>query len=147
MAPRAKPTTPVDPVEAAAKRATIPTRPVIEHTKLFRAELLLAQSAANSELEQADHIIVTAVEEKNAAQNAAAIAEQIAIEAANTARRGADALATQRFNTIRSEIEKERNDIICKLDSIEAALKSIADAEPKAETRSEPDNVVQIAAE
>lgn len=145
MAPRAKTTTPVDPVEAAAKRATIPTRPVIEHTKLFRAELVILQQTALLDLAQVDHVLMTAVDECETAQVAAARAEELAIAAAAKARKGADELATQRLSAIRKGADKERADIIRKLDAIERALNEPAPAEQADET--EPNNVVQIAAE
>lgn len=145
MAPRAKTTTPVDPVEAAAKRATIPTRPVIEHTKLFRAELQVQMAAVNCALDQVEHTLATAAGERDAAIEAADGAYDLAMAAAGKTRKGAVELASQRFDAIRANLDKEQADLRHKKDGIEAALERTA--EPKAETRSEPDNVVPIAAE
>lgn len=130
MATRAKTTTPVDPVEAAAKRATIPTRPVIEHTKLFRASLQVQQSAATDALSLVDRDLVHAADTR---------AEEM--EAANRAYGMAMALADQKYDAIRTELDAERVAIISVIDSIDAALAKL-DPAPADES-----NVVQIAAE
>lgn len=96
-------------VAQAEKAATLPTRPVIQHTQLFRAELQVRLSKANGQLSEADLALTNA-----------AAARDAAIE-----------LANQKYEAIRSELDAERQDIMTELAGIEAALTATA---PKAHT-------------
>lgn len=107
-------------VAEAEKRSSIPKRPVIQHTALFRAELQAALNVANNEMVQADSALSSAADERDMAV----------------------ALANQKFEAIRAGLDAERADILLKTAGIEAALKA---TEPAAETA--PANVVAMAAE
>jgi len=100
-----KPKTP-PAVTEAKRKATIPSRPVIEHTKLLRAELQAAHIKASNALLSAD----------------------AALSAAADSRDADIALANQRFDAIRAEVDAERDDILASIKGIEAAL---AATEPK----------------
>jgi hypothetical protein len=98
-------------VQEATKRASIPKRPVIEHTKLFRASLQLELQAANAALAVADRDLTNAAAERD--------------EAEETAQRAYDAsvaFARQRFDTIRTQVDAERDDILREINGIEAAM-------------------------
>lgn len=105
-------------VVAAEKRSSIPKRPVIQHTALFRAELQAALNIVNNEMVQADSALSSAADERDMAIS----------------------LANQKFDAIRAGLDAERNDILLKTAGIEAALKA---TEPAAE----PSNIVAMAAE
>lgn len=94
-------------VSAAAAIATIPSRQVIPHTKLFKASLQIAYDAANNALAGADQALAAAAGERDAM-----------IE-----------LAKDRYEAIRVELDAERADIKTNLTGIEAAMAAI---EPKA---------------
>lgn len=87
-------------VAEAEINATIPSRPVIQHTKLLRAELQAAHIKANNALLSAD----------------------AALSAAADSRDADIALANQRFDAIREELDAERTDILSSIKGIEAAL-------------------------
>ena len=87
-------------VTEAESNATIPSRPVIQHTKLLRAELQVKLNNANGALAVADTALTTAAGERDAA-----------IE-----------LASKRFDAIREELDAERTDILGSIKGIEAAL-------------------------
>lgn len=87
-------------VTEAKKRATIPTRPVIQHTNLFRAELQAALRRANGALLNADNALSVAADDRDADM----------------------ALVSQRFDAIRAQIDAERDDILRNIAGIEAAL-------------------------
>lgn len=99
--PATTPTNAVAVVEAR-KRATIPTRPVIEHSKLFRAELQAALNKANSALLNADSALSVAADDRDTDVT----------------------LANQRFDAIRAGLDLERADINRTIGGIEAALKA-----------------------
>jgi hypothetical protein len=99
-----------DPVAAVAEataNATIPSRPVIQHTKLLRAELQVRLSSANGALTTADTALVVAAQDRDAA-----------IE-----------LANQRYAAIRAEIDAERDDVLTTIAGLEAALHATKPAE------------------
>lgn len=96
-------------VARAEEKAKLPTRPVIEHTKLFRAHLQMEHSKANAALSEADLALANAASERDSL-----------IE-----------LAKQKFDAIRAQLDSERHDIITTLTGIEAAMKAIS---PPAET-------------
>lgn len=125
-------------VAEAESNATIPSRPVIEHTKLFRAERQIERKAMNDALAAVDHQLETEAGIRDAAIEAADRAYELAMEAAHNAREGAHALATERFNAIRAEKDEERADIIRTLEGIEAALAATAPAKPEAKSNVEP---------
>lgn len=91
-------------VTEAKKRATIPTRPVIRHTSLFRAELQAALNRANGALLNADNALSVAADDRDAEIS----------------------LANQRFDAIRAQIDAERDDILNNIAGIEAALAATA---------------------
>jgi len=93
---------PVAAVEDAQKRATIPTRPVIQHTALLRAELQAALNKATSALLKADNELSVAADDRDTDI----------------------ALATKRFDAIRLQIDAERNDLHRAITGIEAALQA-----------------------
>ena len=93
-------------VQEAQKRASIPKRPVIEHTKLFRAELQAALSAANNELMAADSALVSAADDRDMSIS----------------------LANQKFEAIREGVDADRTDILLKITGIAAALAATAPA-------------------
>jgi hypothetical protein len=132
-------------VETAKERATIPTKPVVEHTKLFRASLQLELSAANNTLAGVDLALQIAASTRDEAVEAAENAYESAVKAAESAYRlalntateakeGALSFARERFNAIRFEVDLERNDLVTKIEGLEAALKATAPAE-KAEPK------------
>ncbi|MGV8950105.1 MAG: hypothetical protein ACOH2M_03305 [Cypionkella sp.] len=91
---------PPPPAKIAEARATIPTRPVIAHTKLFRAEMQVQHQALNNALANVDHALTAAAGERDAAVE----------------------LANMRFAVIRAELDAERGDVLRNLDGVEAAL-------------------------
>lgn len=95
------------PVAEAKRRATIPTRPVIQHTSLFRAELQAALNRANGALLNADAALSVASDDRD-------------MEVA---------LANQRYDAIRGQIDAERSDILKNIAGIEAALAATAPVE------------------
>ena len=97
---------PVAAVQEASKRASIPKRPVIEHTKLFRAELQAALSAANNELMAADSALVSAADDRDMSIS----------------------LANQKYDAIREGVDADRADILLKITGIAAALAATAPA-------------------
>lgn len=96
------------PVADAKRRASIPSRPVIQHTSLFRAELQAALNRANGALLNADNALSVAADDRDMDIS----------------------LANQRFDAIREGIDAERIDILRSIAGIEAAL--AATGEPKA---------------
>ena len=90
-------------VKDAAKRAAIPTRPIIGHTNLFRAELQAALSKANNALLSADNALSSAADDRDMAVS----------------------LANQKYEAIRVGVDAERSDIILNIEGIEAALVAI----------------------
>lgn len=97
-----KTTAPVTAVKEARKRATVPTRPVIEHSKLFRAELQAALNKATSALLNADSALSVAADDRDTDIT----------------------LANQRYDAIRLGLDAERADIHRTIGGIEAALKA-----------------------
>lgn len=122
-APRSSTATP-PAVQEAAKRATIPSRPVIQHTSLFRATLQQLRSKATDALASADMALTAAASERDHE-----------MDAAKRAYDAACSVAASRFEAIRSELDAERADCICELDGIDAAMSVTAPAAA---------NVVQI---
>ena len=98
-------------VTEAKKRATIPTRPVIQHTSLFRAELQAALRRANGALLNADNALSVAADDRDADM----------------------ALVSQRFDAIRAQIDAERDDILRNIAGIEAALAATSPKEAEGE--------------
>lgn len=96
----------VPAVEGARQRASIPKRQVIEHTKLFRAELQAALAAANNELMAADSALASAADDRDMAIT----------------------LANQKFEAIREGVDADRADLLLKIGGIEAALHATAQA-------------------
>lgn len=132
-----KPTPTKEPVAEAKKRASVPVRPVIQSTKLFRANLQIERQTANDALAAVDHALETEAGIRDAAVEAADKTYELALEAARNAREGATALAVERFNVVRSELDAERSDIIRVLDGVEAALAATQSDTP-------PGNVTQL---
>lgn len=95
-------------VKAAKARATIPTRPVIDRTKLFRAEMQVELQAHTSALANVDHAITAADCDCDAA-----------IE-----------LAQQRRLIIQSELALERDDLVMVIEGINAGLERTAQRDP-----------------
>lgn len=94
-------------VADAKRRSSIPSRPVIEHTALLRAELQASLNRANGALLHADNALSVAADDRDMDI----------------------ALANQRFAAIRQGLDAERDDIVRSIAGIEAAL---AATEPKA---------------
>lgn len=92
------------PVAAATKAATIPKRPVIQHTKLLTATLQAELRKAQGALQEADMALSIAAQDRDDAIN----------------------LANARFDAIREGLDQERVDIIRTIDGIEAGLKAMA---------------------
>jgi len=92
-------------VAEAKRRATIPSRPVIQHTGLLRAELQASLNRANGALLQADSALSVAADDRDMDI----------------------ALANQRYDAIREGIDAERTDILRSIAGIEAALSATAD--------------------
>lgn len=92
------------PVAAAAKAATIPKRPVIQHTKLLTATLQAELRKAQGALQEADMALSIAAQDRDDAIN----------------------LANARFDAIREGLDQERVDIIRTIDGIEAGLKAMS---------------------
>lgn len=114
-------------VADAKRRASIPSRPVIQHTKLLRAELHLALQAMTAALAADDRDLANAAGERDET-----------MEANRREYEAKDALAVERFRAIRSGIDANRADVIRAMEGIEAAL--AATGEPKA-------NVIQMHSE
>ena len=95
-------------VAQAKRRASIPSRPVIQHTALLRAELQASLNRATGALLQADSALSVAADDRDMDI----------------------ALANQRYAAIREGIDAERDDIVRSIAGIEAAL--AATGEPKA---------------
>lgn len=98
--PKTKPA----PVTTAVKSASIPKRPVIQHTKLLTATLQAELRKASGALQEADMSLSLAAQERD----------------------DAISLANGRFDLIRQGLDAERADIISAMDGLEAALKSMA---------------------
>ena len=96
------------PVTTAAKGASIPKRPVIQHTKLLTATLQAEHRKAQGALQEADMALSLAAQERDDAIN----------------------LANAKFEAIREGLDAERRDIITSIDMLESALKASA---PKAD--------------
>jgi hypothetical protein len=116
-----------NPVTQATKAATIPKRQVIKHTALFRAELQVKLRSLNDALAAADRDLTNAASERD-----------VSLEANRRDHEAKDALATQRYETIRSEVDEDRNDILLNIEGVEAALAATGPAQS---------NVVAMAAE
>ena len=115
-----------EPAVAEAKRkATIPTRPVIEHTKLLRASLQVALQEKTAALAAADRDLANAASERDEAREANRHEHEMK-----------DALADQRFDAIRTEVDADRTDILSSMTGIEAAL--AATEPPQAKSNVEP---------
>ena len=130
-AKRAAASSAVPAVKGAIASASIPSRPVIEHTKLLRATLQVERKATNDALALVDLEMQTEAGICDAALEAAGRAYELAIAAASNALQGAVAIANERHNAIRAQLDEERNDLIRKLDGIEAAL-TATEAKPAA---------------
>lgn len=117
-------------VVTAEKKAAIPKRQVVQHTKLLRAALQVEQSAKTDALALVDRNLVHASDGRDEAKAAAKRAYDMACT-----------LADQTFDAIRAELDVERADIIQSLEGIEAALDAVR------ERPSEPSNVMPMAAE
>ena len=117
-------------VAAAEKKASIPKRPVIQHTKLFRAELQVALREKNAALAVADRDLAIAASERDEA-----------LEANRREYEAKDALAVERFKVIRAEVDADRDDILRTIAGIEKALEATGEASAA------PSNVVAMAAE
>jgi hypothetical protein len=117
-------------VISAEKKASLPKRQVVQHTKLLQANLLVEQSAKNDALAAVDRDLAHAAGVRDEAREAARRACDMAC-----------ALADQTFEAIRGELDSERTDIIRSLEGIDAALDAIRDRP------TEPSNVVAMAAE
>lgn len=117
-------------VVAAEKKATIPKRQVVQHTKLLRAALQVEQSAKNDALASVERDLAHAAGVRDEEQESAKRAYNMAVD-----------LAAQKFMAIRAELDAERSDILSALEGIEAAL------ETTRERPAEPSNVVPMAAE
>ena len=117
-------------VISAEKKASLPKRQVVQHTKLLQANLLVEQSAKNDALASVDRDLAHAAGSRDEAREAAERAFQMAC-----------ALADQTFEAIRGELDAERSDIIRSLEGIDAALDAIRDRP------AETPNVVPLAAE
>jgi hypothetical protein len=68
----------------------------------------------------------------------AASERDVSLEANRRDHEAKDALATQRYETIRSEVDEDRNDILLNIEGVEAALAATGPAQS---------NVVAMAAE
>lgn len=99
------------PVAVAEKSASIPKRPVIQHTKLLQASLQMERQKANEALHLADTALAIAASERDRE-----------IE-----------FAQQKFDAIREGLDAERADIITSMDGIEAALVAMAGKTEKKE--------------
>lgn len=121
-----KPKTPPAVFEASRK-ATIPSRPVIEHTKLLRANLQVELQAANAALAIADRELANAALERDEAKTNNRLEHEMK-----------DALADQTFDAIRAEVDAGRDDIKLKIAGIEAALAATEPAEPEPKSNVEP---------
>lgn len=124
-------------VTEARRRSSIPSRPVIEHTALLRAELQAQRSVTLDALASADMGLEVEAGIRDAAAEAAERAYDLALTAASNVRSNSMAIATERFRAARAELDAERADIIRAMEGIEAAL---AATEPKA-------NIVQLHSE
>lgn len=92
------------PVAVAEKSASIPKRPVIQHTKLLYASLQMELEKANNALHAADTALAIAASDRDRE-----------VEFVN-----------QKFAAIREGLDAERADIITAIDGIEAALKAMS---------------------
>lgn len=108
--------TPPPAVTEAKRKATIPARPVIAHTNLFRAELQASLVKANNALLNADNALSVAADDRDADIS----------------------MAKQRFEAIRCQLDAERNDILRNIAGIEAALTATEIAKPDAMSNVEP---------
>lgn len=104
----AKPKTVTVATSVKPASVSIPKRQVIQHTKLFKAELNVALQSANNALAAADLALTAAAGERD-----------MAIE-----------LANQRFAAIRSELDDERIDALTKITGIEAAMAAMEPEKP-----------------
>lgn len=144
-AKRAAASSAITAVKDAKERASIPSRPVIEHTKLLRATLQVERKATNDALAAVDLEMEVEAGARDAAIEAADRAYDLAMEAAFNAREGTHALANERHNAIRAQLDEERNDLIRKLDGIEAAL-TATEAKPTASNVEPIRSAVEMAA-
>ena len=118
-------------VAEAESSATIPSRPVIEHTKLLRATLQVERKATNDALALVDLEMQTEAGVLDAATEAAHQKYLLAMQAAQAAYDGELVLANERHKAISAQLNEERNDLTRKLDGIEAAL-AATEAKPAA---------------
>lgn len=103
MTIRKSPTKPA-PVAQAEKQASIPKRPVIQHTKLLTATLQAELRKAQGALQEADMALSIAAQDRD----------------------DAISLAKAKYDAIREGMDLERENIITCIDGLEAALKKMA---------------------